>query len=145
MPQLFQAHGNFLLYRDGSILVTEVIGPWNVELIKAWAKAAIPYSLEMQAIGTWGAIAIITESMLCPPAALQALRKNVAFSVQHLGCVSHSIVATADVAGRGVIEPAFQRVYEGLCASDFFYDYESAKQWTHNLIQSTVDGRTNKP
>ena len=145
MPQPFQAHGKFSLYRDGNILVTEVIGPWNAELIKAWAKAAIPYSLEMQAIGVWGAVAIITESMLCSPDALQALRKNVAYSVQRLGCISHVIVATADVAGRGVVEPAFQKVYEGLCASNFFYDYESAQQWTQSLIQSTVDERVNKP
>lgn len=144
MRQLFKPHGKFLLYRDGNILVTDITGPWNIELIKSWAKAAIPYSLEMQTSGVWGAVAIMTESMLCPPDAMQALRRNVAYSVQNLGCISHCIVANTDVLGRGIVEPAFQRVYEGLCASNFFYDYESAKLWTQSQIQSAFDGRVNK-
>jgi hypothetical protein len=139
MSHSFQAHGKFSIFRDDTILVTHLIGPWNIELIHSWAKAALPYSLEMQKIGTWGAIAIITESMLCPPDAMAELRKNVAYSVRRLGCNSHSIVAQPDVTGRGIIEPVFQRVYEGLCVSDFFDDYDSAKQWTHLQTKIELD------
>ena len=144
MRHLFKPHGKFLLYRDDNILVTDITGPWNIELIKFWAKAAIPYSLEMQTIGVWGAVAIISESMLCSPDAMQALRKNVAYSVHGLGCVSHCIVAEADVLGRGIVEPAFERAYEGLCPSNFFYDYESAKLWTQSQIQVALDKQVNK-
>ena len=134
MSQSFQPHGKFSLYRDGNILATQLTGPWNIELIQAWAKATLPYTHEMQAIGAWGGVAIITESMLCPADAMAELRKNVAYSVQRLGCVSHCIVAKPDVAGRGIIEPVFQRIYEGLCASNFFDDYESAREWTYAQI-----------
>lgn len=144
MSQSFQPHGKFSLYRDGNILVTQLIGPWNIELIQAWAKATVPYTSEMQTLGTWGAVAIITESMLCPADAMEALRKSVAYSVRRLGCVSHCIVAKPDVAGRGIIEPVFKRVYEGLCASSFFDDYESAKLWTDRQIQSALDSRVDK-
>ena len=143
MRHLFKPHGKFFLYRDGNILVTDITGPWNIELTKSWAKAAIPYSLEIQTIGAWGAVAIITESMLCSPDAMQALRKNVAYSVQRLGCVSHCIVAKADVLGRGLVEPAFQRAYEGLCPMNFFYDYDSAKRWTQAQIQAALDVKIN--
>ncbi|MES2048759.1 MAG: hypothetical protein V4447_10190 [Pseudomonadota bacterium] len=144
MRPVFQAHGEFSLYRDGNILVTSVRGPWNIELIKSWAKATLPYTLEMQTIGVWAAVAIVTESMLCPPDALEALRKSVAYSVHHLGCISHSIVAKPDVAGRGFVEPVFRRVYEGLCASNFFDDYESAKVWSNAQIQNAVNSRVGK-
>ena len=144
MRPLFQAHGEFSLHRDGNILVTSLRGPWNTELVQLWAKAALPYSLEMQVDGAWGGVAIITESMLCPPEALQALRKIVAYGVQNLDCISHVIVATPEVAGRGVVESAFKRVYDGLCVSNFFDDYESAKVWSNAQIQNVVNNRISK-
>jgi hypothetical protein len=130
MSAAFQPHGEFSLHIDGRILVTTMRGPWNAELVQLWAKAAHPYSIDMQAGGAWGGIAVITESMLGTPDGMHALRKAVSYGVQHLGCISQVVVAAPEVAGRGLVEGAFQRVYEGLCVSNFFDDYESAKTWT---------------
>jgi hypothetical protein len=135
MAVVFAPHGQFSLHRDGSILVTTLRGPWNIELVQLWAKAALPYSVEMQATGSpWGGVAIITDSMLCTPEAMLALRKIVAFGVQTLGCISQVVVAAPGVTGRGIVESAFQQVYEGLCLSNFFDDYESAREWTYSQI-----------
>lgn len=134
MTPSFLPHGEFGLYRDGHILVTTVRGPWNAELVQLWATTAYPYSIEMQADGAWGGIAIITESMLGTPDAMLALRKAVSYGVQKLGCISYVVVAAPDVDGRGVVESAFKRVFEGLCVSNFFDDYESAKAWTLKQI-----------
>lgn len=134
MTPAFQAHGEFALHCDGRILVTTVRGPWNAELVQLWAKAAYPYSIAMQAGGAWGGIAIITESMLGTPEGMDALRKAVSYGVQNLGCISQVVVAAPDVAGRGLVEGAFERVYKGLCVSNFFDDYESAKAWTNAQI-----------
>ena len=129
MAPLFPSHGKYSLYRDGQVLVTEMVGPWNLELVQEWARSAIPFSIEMQEEGPWAGIAIMAESMLATPDAMAALRKVVAASVEQFNCIAHIVVAAPGVAGKGVVEPAFEKVYEGLCLSGFFDDYESAKQW----------------
>lgn len=129
MAPLFPSHGKYSLYRDGQVLVTEVVGPWNLELVQEWARSAIPFSIEMQEEGPWAGIAIMSESMLATPDAMTALRKVVAASIEQFNCIAHIVVAAPGVAGKGVVEPAFEKVYEGLCLSGFFDDYESAKKW----------------
>ncbi len=129
------AHGDFSLRIDGRVLVTEVRGPWNAELIHLWAKAALHPSEEMHKLGAWGGIAIITESMLSTPEALEQLAKVVRYGVQNLGCIAQVVVAAPDVLGRGIVEAGFVRIYEGLCAYNFFDDYASAKAWLDALIE----------
>lgn len=134
MAPLFPSHGKYSLYRDGQVLVTEVVGPWNLELVQEWARSAIPFSIEIQEDGPWAGIAIMSESMLATPDAMAALRKVVAASVEQFNCIAHIVVAAPGVAGKGVVEPAFEKVYEGLCLSGFFDDYVSAKQWATKEI-----------
>jgi hypothetical protein len=134
MSTQFEPHGEFLNSIDDRIVVTVLRGPWNAELISIWSRDVYQYALELQKQGTWGGIAIVSESMLCTPEAMDALRNAVRFGVEKLGCISQAIVASSDVAGRGLVEPAFRRVYEGLCVSNFFDDYSSAKIWTNQQI-----------
>ena len=134
MAPLFPSHGKYSLHRDGQVLVTEVVGPWNLELVQEWARSAIPFSIEMQEEGPWAGIAIMSESMLATPDAMAALRKVVAASVEQFNCIAHIVVAAPGVAGKGVVEGAFQKVYEGLCLSGFFDDYSSAKDWAIQQI-----------
>jgi CO dehydrogenase/acetyl-CoA synthase beta subunit len=84
----------------------------------------------MQDVGTWGGIAIISDSMLATPEAMDALKKAVSYAVTRLGCISQVVVAAPEVAGRGIVEASFERVYQGLCLYNFFDDYASAKAWT---------------
>lgn len=134
MAPLFPSHGKYSIYRDGSILVTEVVGPWNIELVQEWAKAAIPFCIEMHQAGPWVAVAIASQSMLATPEAMAALRKIVQISVEQFDCRAHVVVASPEVDGRGVVEGAFEKAYEGLCASAFFDDYASAKTWALKLL-----------
>lgn len=129
MPRVFPAHGSFSLYRDGDIVVSHVRGPWNEELVIQWAKAVRPYSLEMQKLGVWGGVAVITNSMLGTPEAMQLLEKVVDYGVKNLGCLFQAVVAAPEVEGRGIVDGAFQRIYEGRCLWRFFDDVESAKIW----------------
>jgi hypothetical protein len=129
------AHGEFSLRIDGRILVTEIRGPWNTELVHLWAKAALKPSEEMHKLGAWGNISIVSESMLSTPEALEELRKVANYGVQNSGFIAQAYVATPDVLGRGIVEAVFARVYEGLCPCIFFDDYESAKAWLNALIE----------
>lgn len=141
MAPLFPSHGQYSIYRDGCILVTEVVGPWNFELVDEWSKAAIPFCIEMHESGPWVAVAIASQSMLATPDAMTALRKIVRISVAEFNCRAHVVVANREVDGRGVVEGVFEKAYEGLCASGFFDDYQSAKEWAIALLTQ----QTNRP
>lgn len=136
MAKPFPPHGKYKIYCDGRLLVSEVVGPWNIEFIRDWSTAAIPLCEELKAQAPWIAIAMISGSMLATPEAMDALRKVIQNSVQHYGCIAHVLVAKPEVAGRGIVEWAFQRTYDGLTQSAFFDDYESAKAWSLALLAS---------
>ncbi|WP_394778873.1 hypothetical protein [Undibacterium sp.] len=134
MSEVFTPHGQFSLHVDGRVIVSEVTGPWNLELVKDWAREVNPYAAAMQEGGPWGGIAIIHESMLGTPDAMAALGAASAYAVAHYGCIAQLVVATTDVAGRRVVEPAFRRLYEHVCACEFFDDYAAAKAWLDQLV-----------
>ena len=136
----FPPHGQFNIYLDGRILVTEVHGPWNVELVRRWAAAVRPYSLQLMPGGPWAGLALIRGSMLSTPEGMEALADVTANGVQHFGCIANIVVAAADVAGRGVIETQFKRIYEGVCAYGFFYEMTEAREWLHALLASRDGG-----
>ncbi|MCH8620731.1 hypothetical protein [Undibacterium sp. TS12] len=135
----FPPHGQFRLYLDGRILVTEVQGPWNVELVRRWAAEVRPYSLQLMPDGPWAGLALIKGSMLSTPEGMEVLAEITANGAQNLGCVANVVVAAADVAGRGVIESQFQRIYEGVCAYGFFYEIDEARRWLNALLASLTD------
>jgi hypothetical protein len=130
----FHPHGDFLIRRDGQVLVSEVTGPWNAELVALWAKQIYPYARELAAQGPHAGIAIVRQSMVTSPEALAKLRQIVAYSVANLRCVAHVIVADRSVEGRSLLEPVFAKVYEGLCAHRLFEDYDPARAWVQALL-----------
>lgn len=134
MSSTFPPHGHFDIRVDGRIVVTEVDGPWNVQLVRNWIEATVPYCHAMAKGGPWAGIAIVRGSMLCTPEAMALLGRAVANGVKHYNCVAHVVVAAPHVEGRGIVEPAFRQIYEGVCAYHFFDEYAEAKHWTEQLL-----------
>jgi hypothetical protein len=137
----FAPHGQFDAYVEGHLLISEVIGPWNRELVDAWAQALHPVAKAICTRGPHVGIAIIRQSILCPPDALEALRKVVLYSVQRLDNVGHVIVADESVEGRKLLAQTFARVYEGVVPYQQFEDLPSAKAWGNGLIQTNLAKR----
>ena len=130
----FPPHGKFRIYREGRILVTEVQGPWNVELVRQWGAAVRPYSLQLMHGGPWAGLAIISGSMLSTPEGMEELARITANGAKTFACIANVVVAAPGVAGRGVVESAFQRIYEGVCAYAFFNEVDEARQWLRELL-----------
>lgn len=51
---------------------------------------------------------------------MDTLRKAVATSVSQFSCIAHVLAAAPNVAGHGIVEGAFEKVYARLCLSEFF-------------------------
>lgn len=137
MTKHFPAHGRYKIYCEDRLLVSEIQGPWNIEFIREWSTASIPFCEEMKRGGAWVAVAIIAGSMLATPEAMDALRKVITNSREIYGCIGHALVAAPGVAGRGLVEFAFERSYGDISTTAFLDDYASAKAWAQQLLTAT--------
>ena len=141
LPKLFAPHGQFDAYVDGRIVISEVTGPWNKELIDEWALAVYPLAKTVSADGPHAGIAIIHGSLLCPPDALEELRKAVLYSAQHLDNVGHAIVADASVEGRNLLARTFAELYTGVVPYRMFDALLPAKEWINTLLDECLAKR----
>jgi hypothetical protein len=122
----FRPHGAFLSRVEDRLMITDVNGPWNKELVEQWARAAGPVAAQL---GPHVGIAVIHGSMLCPPDALPVLRQAARHARAALACVGHAIVAAASVEGRDFVEPNFIRAYDGVLPLAIFYTLDEARAW----------------
>jgi hypothetical protein len=134
MTASFRAHGEFKTRVDGRILISEVRGPWNKELIEIWAADMYPYAKELNLTGPHVGIAIVSGSLLCPPDALEALRRAIHYGASRLNSIGNIIVAAADVEGRSLMMPTFARMYDGATPHRYFYEFAPAREWALELL-----------
>lgn len=123
----FRPHGNFLSRVEGRLMITDITGPWNKELVEQWALASNPIAKNL---GLHVGIAVIHGSMLCTPEALLVLRRAAGHAAGALGCIAHVIVADKTVEGRDFVESSFIRTYEGVLPLAFFYTLDEARAWS---------------
>lgn len=136
MNSAFRPHGKFTTRVEGRLIVSEVTGPWNKELVDYWGTRCLPDAKALAATGPWVGIAVIRESMLCPPDAMESLRRIAHHSGAKLNCIAHVMVADASVDGRDFLESAFARIYQGAVEHAIFYTYDEARAWSLALLAS---------
>lgn len=122
----FRPHGVFLSRVEGRLMITDVTGPWNRELVEQWVLEAGPVARKL---GPHVGIAVIHGSMLCTPDALPVLRRAARHAGASFACVAHVIVAAAAVEGRDFVEPNFIRAYDGVLPLAIFYTLDEARAW----------------
>ena len=130
----YRVHGKFTIRVDGPIIISDVTGPWNKELVEAWGLQVYPVVKELAAAGPNAGIAVVHESMLCPPDALASLKLLVQYSASKMNCASHAIVASRTTAGRDLLEATFARVYEGVIAYRLFDNLDEALVWSREQV-----------
>jgi hypothetical protein len=134
MTRKFRTHGEFSCYCEGQVLITELTGPWNIELVEEWCEFVTPHTLALSARGPYVGVARIHRSMLCPPDAMERLSKIVHYATRHLHCICNVVVVGHDVEGRHFVEPTFVKIYGDTVPYKFFYELEEAKAWAHALL-----------
>ncbi len=134
MNPTFRPHGSFGIRVDGRLMMTEVTGPWNRELVDDWAAHCFEPARALSAAGPYVGITIIHQSMLCPPDALEALRKIGEYSTTRLGCVAHVIVADRSVEGRNLMESTFAKLFAGVAEHRMFNELEPALAWSRAFL-----------
>jgi hypothetical protein len=130
----FIPHGEYKLRLEGRVLVSELVGPWNLELVNKWMKAAHPMVKALSATGPHVHMTIVTGSLLCPPEALDRLAEVIVYTTAKMQCIGNPVVAAADVEGRALFEPMYARIYDGSPPRGLFFDYESAMAWSLEIL-----------
>jgi len=130
----FQPHGEYKLRLEGRVLISELVGPWNLELVDTWMKAAHPMVKELAATGPHVHMTIVTGSLLCPPEALDRLAEVIVYTTAKMQCIGNPVVAAANVEGRALFEPMYARIYDGSPPRGLFIDYKSAMAWSRELL-----------
>ncbi len=113
-------------------MISQVIGPWNKEMIELWAREAQPVA---KSLGPHVGIAVIHNSMLCPPDALVPLGRSAKYAAEMLECLAHAIVADKSVDGRDFVESNFIRTYAGVLPLGIFYTLDDAREWGLALLK----------
>ncbi len=127
---LFRPHGNFSVYVHEQILLTEVTGPWNRELVDYWAEQAFVLAQQFSRERPYVAVTEVYESMLCPPDALERIGRAVAYTNQHLPSVGQCIVAAPSVEGRDLLKS----LYEKIQFAQIFETREQALEWARHRL-----------
>lgn len=134
MKTLFRPHGRFKIWIEGPLLLTEVTGPWNRELVDHWATQALQLASTYSVDRPYVAITTVFASILCPADALERIKQAIDFSQRELPCIANLIVADASVEGRELVKENYARI--GL--PGFFEDLESAKNWAQQALQQNT-------
>ena len=114
MSTAFCQHGVFSNRTQGQLLISQVVGPWNLELVQAWSKDCYIHGLALSQRGPWVFIGIVVGSMVCPPEAFAEMKRGARYGVKHLHCCAHFLVAGPDVEGRYLMEGAYTSLYQDL-------------------------------
>jgi hypothetical protein len=130
----FRPHGEYKLRLEGRVLISELVGPWNLELVNTWMKAAHPIVKQLAATGPHVHMTIVTGSLLCTPEALDRLAEVIVYTTAQMQCIGNPVVAAADVEGRALFELMYARIYDGSPPRGLFFDYASAKAWSLQLL-----------
>ncbi|MFZ6800700.1 hypothetical protein [Undibacterium sp. Di24W] len=131
MNFVFRPHGRFKVWTEGQLLLTEVTGPWNRELIDYWAQQARDLVVVFSTERPYVAITTVYESILCPADAIERIEQAVQHSRTNLPCLANVIVVAKDVDGRDIVKRTYQRI--GL--EHIFEDFDSAKAWAEHILK----------
>ena len=138
MKKIFRLHGKFEVHVEGQLLIGEVEGPWNRELVEYWAQQSKTLLAEFNAQRPYMAITTMHGSMLCPPDALERIGQAVKYGNQHFHCKGNLIVAAKGVDGVDLVRSAYAKI--GI--TQFFQTLDEAKDYAscvlakHDMISS---------
>jgi hypothetical protein len=130
----FKPHGEFRLHREGQVIVIEAAGPWNVELIQNYARDVVPVTREVAADGPWGAVVVVTRSVLFTADAAEALREAGFRTAKAAGRVAVAYVIPPEVEGALLAPAIIKRIYDGLNPWAIFTGVRPAMDWMHAQI-----------
>jgi hypothetical protein len=125
----FRPHGKADLRIEGQLIIVDLEGPWNAELVELIHERVADLKATLTANGKWGLLINVSYSLLCPLETFDTIRRSVLEDAEHNGHAAVAFVAARSVEGRGLLEAWYCKFYEGICPAAFFETLDEAKRW----------------
>jgi hypothetical protein len=125
----FRPHGKAAFSIEGQLLLVDLEGPWNVEMVEQCQERVNALKATLTANSKWGLLITVSNSLLCPPEAFDMIKRVVWEDAAHHGHAAVAIIAVRSVEGRGLLDAMYCKIYEGICPVAFFETLDEAKRW----------------
>lgn len=135
---IFEAHGRSSIRSEGSIIVTEVEGPWNIESMLLWGQQFETFAMDLCKTGPIGSVAQFHNSILTSPDSFQLLRKMAAFSIKHRRLVVTVFVIAPHVEGHLLAKSIFGPVHDGLIPFHIFDSMDKGISFARDFLAKTT-------
>lgn len=115
-------------------------GPFNLEHFQKAGEESRLERIRLTKSGPWGSIAIVNNSVMITPDALDLLGRNLADQERNANLVAAAFVVSPGTEGRLFCEETFSPVYAGAGAPfRLFETLEPAKIWVTEMIEAAAD------
>ncbi|OYU45804.1 MAG: hypothetical protein CFE44_05595 [Burkholderiales bacterium PBB4] len=133
---IFVPHGEFKIRTEGQVIISEIHGPWNVEMMRAWGQSFAPVAQALCVSGPVGSIGAYSHSLLTSPDSIALLGKLLRYGVEHYQVACTADVYDASVEGYVLGPRIFKSVYEGVVPSRSFARLADAVSWVNTVLSS---------
>ena len=134
----FSAHGSASFRVEGRLLIADIDGPWNLELIQQYHLQMRPLIEQLANDGPWGLVIVIHRAAACPPDALELIRKGAIAQSQTSKRVCASYVIARGVPGYRIMDRFWRGIYEGVHPFEIFDELDAAIRWTSGLVSAST-------
>lgn len=132
----FSVHGAVNFARQGQILIADIQGPWNMELINLYKEKMVPYVQDLSAKGAWGLIIQIHNEASCPPDAVAGIQRGVIDQAANWHRVCTAYVIAPDVVGYHIMDRVWRGIYRDIIPCEIFEQQEQAIAWVDQTLQN---------
>lgn len=134
----YSVHGSLAQTRQGQILITDVQGPWNAELIELYQQKCRPHVEALSAQGPWAAIIHMHKEASCPQDAIAGIKQGVIEQAKNRKRVCTAYVIADDVVGYHIMDRVWRGIYKDIIPFEIFERREDAIAWTAQILEQAV-------
>jgi len=131
---MFEPHGDTQFLIEGQMLLVELRGPWNAELIDCYDRQSRPLMAGLSAAGRWGVIAITRISTMFTDDGAQRLRDLLRQPSPTLNRAATAFVIAPEVEGYRLCDPLLHEIYDPIAPFEIFESLPPAKAWVRARI-----------
>lgn len=134
----FPAHGSASYRTEGRLLIADIDGPWNLELIQQYHVEMRPFIDQLARDGPWGLLIVIHRAAACPPDALALIRKGAIAQSQSSRRACAAYVIAPGVPGYRIMDRFWRGIYEGVHSFEIFGELDAAIRWSSEMVSAAT-------
>lgn len=133
----FRPHGSTSVQVEGALLVTDLVGPFNLDCYNLWAQLAVPALSQLAQQGHTASLVRFHESALTQPEVLPRMQAATRTAVATLGLRAIAFVIPPELEAAFLARKVYEPWHEGVVDFQVFDAEAEARAW---LAQRLSDG-----